>query len=249
MPQAQGRADPSLCAVCAGKNRWYPTSIADLDAFLGPHIRKSVQVPNGYAVRKNVCYGIQYLQYLSSSLEQLSLSEVLIAMTYKQFIVNGIGVVEGLLFYLIKARGLHRTAEWELMDEHSAPPKAIGADTFRTETRLLRKRVSPIDEALTLERILRIAERQKVLGSDSAFYAQIHHLRNLRNKIHLHITRHDLDSDFNAFELKDFELMKRVLLLLLSGQPFAPSAIQGSYLTFLAPWRKVGVSYQSIERI
>lgn len=228
-----------LCAKCTGNKRWYPTTVADLSDFLSPHIKKSPAVPNGYAIRKNVCYGIQYLQYLCATLEQLSLSDVLLTMTFKQFIVSGIGVIEGVLFYLLKARGLHKTNEWELVGESSSPITEVANEQIKVDTRVLRKRVTPVDEELTFDRILRIAEQQKVLGADSKFYAQIHHLRKLRNKVHLYVTAHDLDSDFNAFAFKDFELMKAVLLALFSGQPFMPNTAQQKYFAFLAPWKSL----------
>lgn len=229
-----------LCARCTGNKRWYPTSVANLSDFLSPHIKKSGAVPNGYAIRKNVCYGIQYLQYLCATFEQLSLSDVLLTMTFKQFIVSGIGVIEGVLFYELKARSLHRTNEWELLRESSSPITEVAGEHIRIDTRVLRKLSAPADEELTFDRILRIAEQKKVLGTDSKFYAQTHHLRKLRNKVHLYVTAHDLDSDFNAFAFKDFELMKAVLLALFSGQPFAPDTAQQMYFAFLAPWKSLG---------
>src|SRR6266513_783405 len=99
--------DPAkLCQSCNAGKRWYPIPISKLDHFFSPFIKKSTNVSNGYAVRKNVCYALQYMEYHAECLKQLSLSGVLLTMTYKQFVITGIGVVEGILYYLIREHQL-----------------------------------------------------------------------------------------------------------------------------------------------
>lgn len=237
----QPEVERKLCASCAGKERWYPTPVSQLDFFLSPHIKKTSTVPNGYAIRKNICYGIQHLQYLSETLTQLRLSGVLITMTYKQFVVTGMGIIEGILYNELKARNLLRTNEWELLKESSSPETDIGGPVIRVDTKVLRKRSVPVEEDPVFDRLLRVAEKKRVFGTDSKFYAQAHHLRKLRNKVHLFVTGSDLDSDWNAFGFKEFELMKTALLALLSGGPFSPDAAQQEFLRFLAPWKGLGV--------
>lgn len=233
--------DRKLCASCAGKERWYPTPVSQLDLFLNPHIKKTSAVPNGYAIRKNICYGIQHLQYLSETLTQFSLTSVLITMTYKQFIVTGMAIIEGILYNELKARDLLRTNAWELLKESSSPETDIGGAVIKVDTRILRKRSVPVEEEPVFDRLLRVAEKKRVFGTDSKFYAQAHHLRKLRNKVHLFLTGGDLDSDWKAFGFKEFELMKTALLALLSGKPFSPGAAEREYLKFLAPWKALGV--------
>ena len=223
-----------LCRDCGGKKRWYPTSIAQLDTFLSPHIKQTSAVKHGYAIRKNICYGIQYLQYLDETLQQLRLSEVLITMTYKQFVVTGIAIIEGVLYNQLKSKDLLRTNEWEVVKESESPEIALAGATIRTETRVLRKREVPVEEETSFDRLLRIAERKKVLGADSTFYAKAHHLRKLRNKVHLFVTAHELDSDWNAFGVKEFKLMKHALFILLTGPPFFPNDTQREVFAFLA---------------
>ena len=195
MGSEEPEVERRLCASCGGKNRWYPTPIAQLDAFFVLHIKKTSAVPNGYVIRKNICYGIQHLQFLSESLSQLSLSGVLLTMTFKQFVVTGMAIIESILYNEIRARNLLRTNEWELLQESSSPVSDVGTAQIRIDTRVLRKRVKPVEEEPAFDRLLRVAERKKVLGADSKFYAQAHHLRKLRNKVHLYVTAHDLDSD------------------------------------------------------
>jgi hypothetical protein len=226
-----------LCEECGDGARWYPVSVQKLDELFRDHIKRTPGVLNGYAIRKNVCYGIQYLQYLTATLEQLSLSGVLLTLTYKNFIVTGIGVVEAILFHELKKRGLHKTDQWELVKRSTSTEFNHGSEIFRNEIALWRKRDAPIDENLAFDRILRISEDKKVLGSSSKFYARMHHLRRLRNKVHLFVTAGDLDSDWNAFQFKDLELMKSLLHELLTGSLFAPSKEQRSYFNFLRPWK------------
>src|SRR5258708_1618141 len=117
MPRTSRLDAARLCKECAGTLRWYPTSIGKLDDFFSPLIKRSFNVPNGYAVRKNLCYSLQYLEYHAQCLQQLSLSSVLLTMTYKQFVITGIGVIEAILYYLIREEHLLRTNQWELLSE------------------------------------------------------------------------------------------------------------------------------------
>lgn len=213
-----------------------------LDEWLRDHVKRTPTVPNGYAIRKNICYGIQYLEYLVATLEQLSLSEVLLTLTYKSFIVTGISVVEGLLFHELKRRGLQRTDEWEQISASFTKDFQVGAELFRNEVVTWKKRAAAVDEAMQFDKILRIAEGKKVLGATSTFYARMHHLRKLRNKVHLFVTDGDLDSDWNAFQFKDFELMKALLRELLVGPLYAPTAEQRAYFDFLRPWQHLRVA-------
>ena len=233
-------SEARLCAHCNDGVRWYPTPITALESYFNKSIRKTGNIPNGYAIRKNLCYSVQHLQYLIATLEQLSLSGVLITQTYKVFIVTGMGVVEAILFYLIKRANLQRTNEWELIRDQVSSDFPHASESLRVHWHLYRKRPTPIDEDITFERILRIVEAKKLLGVDSKFYAQLHHLRKLRNKVHLFVTSDDFDTDWNAFNFRDLELMKALLLDLLAGSLFAPSKPQLKYFAFLRPWSRLG---------
>jgi len=230
-----------LCRICVGDKRWYPTSVSRLDELLKTRIYRSTHIPNGYAIRKNLCYGIQYLQYVVASLEQLSLSEVLLTQSYKTFIVTGIGIIEGILFYLVKEGNHQRTSEWEVIKESTSGPFTEGVATLRVDTTILRKRAAPVDDDLPFERILRITEQKQLFGTKSQFYAQAHHLRKLRNKVHLFVTANELDTDWNAFAFKDFELMKSLLLEIFTSGLFVPSPEQKKYFSFLHAWSILGV--------
>ena len=56
-----------------------------------------------------------------------------------------------------------------------------------------------------------MAERKHLLGISSAVYAQIGHLRSLRNRVHIHSVQHDRDKDWWTFSVSDYVLMKDVL--------------------------------------
>ena len=47
-------------------------------------------------------YNLQYVEYLQQTLIEISLSAVLEKLTYKSYIVTGVGIVEAVLFHLVR---------------------------------------------------------------------------------------------------------------------------------------------------
>lgn len=103
--RSDSAATGRLCGLCSEGNRWYPPSINELTAALSTVVPLSDKVPNASVVRKNLAYNFQYLAYLDLSLRELNLSSVLIAMTCKTYVVVGSGILEALLFSLLRTTG------------------------------------------------------------------------------------------------------------------------------------------------
>jgi hypothetical protein len=91
-----------------------------------------------------------------------------------------------------------------------------------------------VDEDVAFERLLRIVESKKLLGKDSTFYAKLHHLRKLRNRVHLFLTDGEFDHDWHAFGLKDLRTMKEILFGLLTDPYFGPTSEERMYFEYLA---------------
>ena len=65
--------------------------------------------PENYMLLKNICYNMQYLEFLNKELDELELSAVLRPMTIKYFVITGMSVLEGLFTYIVKSNGYWKT--------------------------------------------------------------------------------------------------------------------------------------------
>ncbi|TKB69564.1 MAG: hypothetical protein E8D47_00025 [Nitrospira sp.] len=87
------------------RTRWYPVSIDRWNEVLNCFSYDGNQILPDKDIRKNIAYNLQYLEYLEQTIEELSLSAVLMRQTYKSYIIVAIGVVESLLYFLNTAAG------------------------------------------------------------------------------------------------------------------------------------------------
>ena len=68
------------------KNRWYPQSVGSYKA--------SIKIPydteENKRLNSNFAYSMQYIEYIEKQINELKLSEVLLTMLYKSYIITGI---------------------------------------------------------------------------------------------------------------------------------------------------------------
>ncbi len=94
----------TLTCSCAGSGRWLPTKVETLSKFLGVMIPVSDRTHHGNVINKNVAYSLQYCQYLSKTLEETLPTSVITAEQTKSYIVHGVGIVEAVLEYQLRAK-------------------------------------------------------------------------------------------------------------------------------------------------
>ena len=222
---------PALCRNC-GHGRWYPTPIHCWESFLTKLLSDGQCVIHLRELRKNIAYNLQYLGYLSQTLDELDLSDVLRRQTYKAFVVTGAGVWEAILFYLLRANGLQKVSDWEQVGRSAGHFKAQGKD-HRIENVLHVRRATPAPEEMSLDQMIKIAEKHKLLGREHLIYAKLNYLRRLRNRVHLHLVEQDTDTDYWQFTQKDMDLMKLLLSSLFLSSLFTPAEADKKLFAFL----------------
>lgn len=73
-------------------------------------------VVNSYKILKNICYNLQYLEYLDATLVQLKLTDVLQAYTWKTYIITATSIIEAIFYYLAKKHENSLKPEWVEVD-------------------------------------------------------------------------------------------------------------------------------------
>jgi len=187
--------------------KFSPTPIKDLYAFFRYAIRGYHGINFVYALRKNLSYNFQYLEYLSYSIKKYPLTDVLQRMSYKNFIIVGMGMIEAILYYKIIENNRHKNNCWEHIREVKGNEFKVNGEIFRIHHNIYKKSANPIEEEIKLHTMLHKIEDEKLLGNDHGIYGKLNRLRKLRNKIHMHMPEHNTDHDYNAFASKDYNLI------------------------------------------
>ncbi len=207
-----------LCTKCINEDnerKWYPVSIHDLEKILERKIFSENTNDYRYALRKNIAYNLQYLEFQIECFNQLSLSSVLYVQNYKIFILVAASIIEGILFHELKRHNLYKRTFWNKISTIMSNEKNILNKKIRLETYLYEHIGKEKEQEMSFDQMLQKTESKKLLGDNHNIYASIKTLRKLRNKIHLHLADSNIDTDYNSFDFEKLELAKRTLLKVL----------------------------------
>lgn len=191
--------------------RWYPQSV---DTY-----KSSIKIPNdtpeNQRLRSNFAYSMQYIEYIEKQLKELKLSNVLITMLYKTYIITGMGIIELLFVYLLKNNGAWNQTEWEDYAEFKANPKEINGETIKVETKLYKK-VPVYDMRMDLDSMIKKIEKKHILTVDHDIFPVLKRLRELRNRVHLQFGEGAYDHDYNCINFKEIQTMRQILYTILT---------------------------------
>lgn len=221
-----------LCKNCNSGKRWYPNSIEKIVNFITTlNVENTINFD--YEIKRNIAYNLQYIEYLDLTMRELDLSNVLITETCKNFIITGISIVEAILYYIIKSKGLHRETYWKEMKTVHTNIHEFEQKKYKDMIVKYVEQATPIEEEMNFDSMIKKAESKHLLGEDHEIYTQLNHLRNIRNKVHLYLIQDKLDTDWNVFNVNKVILMKRVLLKILSSNNFNATDDQLEMFNFL----------------
>jgi hypothetical protein len=212
---------------------WYPIAINQYETLLENVIYPSRKYRHAYALRKNIAYNLQYIEFLHACLNDLKLSSVIEKQIFKNLIIVGCGIIESLLHFLLIAKQHYKQTEWELRWIATSNPMKIGASFRRIESHVFDKLPSPRNDPMTFDSMLKCAEKKRILGSDHSVYMKLKRLRTLRNRIHLQVIGSAVDTDWNAVERTDVQMMMFVLRAVCTGPIFGPTEEQRTYFDYL----------------
>lgn len=214
------------------KERWYPNSMHWLRLHLSGYEIKSEEFPELIDIKSNVCYNLQYIEYLRKTLLELNLSQVIKIQTIKSFIVISVSILEAYFFIICKNQGFLKKKEWS--DERTISKSNIELEgvKYKIEYKIYKKSDIVEYNKPTLEKLIKIIEGKRILEIDGQFFRDLNHLRNLRNKIHLQ----EIDNgktDYSSFWLHEYNLSKQCLRMFLTNKIFGGQYFNDSYFDFL----------------
>ena len=215
----------TLIAKNEARNRWYPQSV---EAY-----KQSIKIPynsdENKRLNSNFAYSMQYIEYIEKQLNELKLSEVILRMLFKSYIITGMGIIELLFVYLLKSTGNWNKDEWEEYLTITTNPKKDGENIIKVETKLL-KRVQLYEKRMDLDSMIKKVEKKHLLTIDHNVFPALKKLRELRNRVHLQLGEHAYDHDYNSIGFEEIQMMLRILYVILTAPELCSHAEQFNFI-------------------
>lgn len=215
----------TLIAKNEAKKRWYPQPV---DTY-----KHSIKIPfdtdENKRLNSNFAYSMQYIEYIEKQINELKLSEVILKMLFKSYIITGMGIIELLFVYLLKSTDHWNKTEWEEYLTFTSNTKEDGEDVIKTETKLFKK-VKPYEMRMDLDSMIKKVEKRHLLTIDHNVFPALKKLRELRNRVHLQSGVGATDHDYNRIKLEEMQMMRRILYAILTAPELCASASQFEFI-------------------
>lgn len=202
----------SLIAKNDARIRWYPQPVETYKV----SIKIPYNTPENRRLNSNFAYSMQYIEYIEKQLDELKLSEVLLTMLYKSYIITGMGIIELLFVYLLKSNGQWNKTEWEEYTTFISNPTGSGDEITKAETTIYRK-VAPYDMRMNLDSMIKKIEKKHIITIDHGVFPALKRLRELRNRVHLQAGEGAYDHDYNSIGSQEIQTMRRILFAVLTA--------------------------------
>ncbi len=193
------------------RDRWYPQSVESY--------KQSIKIPynsdENKRLNSNFAYSMQYIEYIEKQLNELKLSDVILKMLFKSYIITGMGIIEMLFVYLLKSTGNWNKTEWEEYLTFTANPKEDRGDTIKSETKLFKK-VQLYERRMDLDSMIKKIEKKNLLTINHHVFPALKKLRELRNRVHLQLGEGAYDHDYNSIGFEEIQMMRRILFAVLT---------------------------------
>ena len=192
-------------------DRWKPLQINIIERLFVNGCLKDI--PEN--IRKNIAYNIQYLEYLSFQYDELTLNGAITKSLIKNYIINGVSIIEAIFYWIIKSNGLESKTDRELLLSTTSNPVKFNENSVIIESKIYKKVVLRETE-MSFDTMLKKVEAKKLLDVNHNIYPYLKKYRNLRNRVHLQTGENILDTDWWSFENIDYLLIRYILYVILS---------------------------------
>lgn len=198
---------------CPVAERWYPTAV---DTYRYA-FKIDTRIENSGALRKNLAYSMQYLEFLEKEFYELNVSSVIYVMLVKTYVITGMSILEGLFSNIIKSNGWWKKTNLESLGTTQANETKFGEDKYVIKTELLRK-VPDYEMRMDLDALITVLSRHhQALNIDHLVYPALMRLKRLRNRVHLQMLESNTDHDYNAFDYSVKKEMGAILHTILTS--------------------------------
>ncbi len=222
-----------ICITCCEGQKWYPTPVSNFEDYLKKFFITGNGISGTYAIRKNIAYNLQYIEFQLKSLEEFDPSSVIKTQTWKMCIVVGIGIIEAFLYYLLVSKSEIKKTPWSTdPDIKIENTKNLDGVEYKIKNLFFKKGTLAL-ERINLDGMIKIVQNKRILGNGVEIYKKLNYLRKRRNKIHLHLVNSGQDTDWFNFNSDDIKTLKQVLHVFLTSTYFSPTKAEIEMFKFL----------------
>src|SRR5690606_25672621 len=205
------------------KNKAFmPKRVQHYHDYLQQGLPGGVFVKYRRAYIRNISYSLQYMEYISFTMLNLSNHAAIESQLIKTFVITGCSAIESIIWMLLKGNNLNKKSDWEEVKKRETNKFTDDGFDYKFEVVHYRRLEKSIDVEMKFIDMCKRAEKTKVLGVESEVYSKLNHLRKLRNRVHIHSVQHDRDNDFWTFSKQDMVLMARTIAAVLKASVFSP---------------------------
>ena len=192
------------------EKRWYPTSLEDFEKIL----KNGALISIDKEIRKNMQYSLQYLQYIDLQLKYLKLSNVILTMLIKTYVIITVSVIESILEFILRKKNLIEKIEWE-QEKAAKVTASFGCNkNYKVETIVYKRMTNPVEKSLKLDEMIKIIQKKKLFSIN--FSQSLKSYQKLRNKVHLSSGITPGKYNWHEFNYKEYQESKYLLFLILS---------------------------------
>lgn len=197
------------------KNRWYPQPIYKYK----DNLKIISNSSDNERIICNYAYNMQYIEFLEKELSDLKLSTVILTMLYKTYIITAMGIIESLFSYLLKEKGYWKTSCWEEICTFQANEKEINNKKYMIKN-ILYKKSEDKNLRMDFDSMIKKVESKNLLNIEHDVFPALKQLRELRNRVHLHLGERYNDHDYNNFNWNEILLARKILYTIITCSEF-----------------------------
>ena len=204
---------------------WSPIPVSTLELHLDKLIcvNKYLSYEKIYPLKKNIAYSLQYIEFLNKVRTDIYMTSVLSTQNIKSILVNGATIIEAIFYFLVETNDLSNSTDWKKIKTLNTGEYEMNGGKIKNEVIVFEKSLNPIKTSMTFDQMSKKVETKKLLGVSFKNYSRISALRKLRNKIHIHDSEHNYDTDWNNFNFKELTLICDILHSVLISELFKDS--------------------------
>lgn len=212
-------------------HRWSPSTVSDFEKAFSVGSYRGMPK----ALRKNIAYSLQYLQYIQLQFDELKLHSVISTQLCKSYVIIAMSIIEGVFYHLLKSNDQYKKEDWEELGKpiQTNAFEEAGLKKKHSITTLIKLNV-PKEGRMDFESMIQKVRSNHLLKLPQSAYPFIKDLKNVRNKVHLHISKDDNDTDYNKLSDVEYYLARLTLYKVLTDTVFEPQ-IQGGKLEWIRP--------------
>lgn len=198
----------TLLATSSGDS-WHPIAVLDINNIFNLDYNQDYDF--SYKIGKNLSYNIQYLQFLQKQIFELRLSEVLLKMLYKNYVITSLSIIETIFAFIVKQHNLWRLRKWKEIS-HTSKTNKVNDSLIMTDT-IQYENIPPVEDIMDFSDLIQIVRDRKLIKLSVEQWKFLMRFKKKRNRVHIRITK-EVSTEYNDFSIYDY-LSAKILLQLI----------------------------------